>query len=121
MSKQPSDYSEGWGELIRAHRFFMGISQRTLADKLKMGERSLSDIEVGRRSCPPGFLSSVELVADEFDKDVEKAVSYAAKADAGDDGLVPMPVSDAPEKEWQRAVIGRAAVETGTIMPTLIG
>jgi predicted transcriptional regulator len=60
---EPPEYVEGWGELIRAHRMLMGVSQRTLARRLQMTERSLSDIEVGRRNCPPGFLVALQAAA----------------------------------------------------------
>jgi hypothetical protein len=121
MSKQPSDYAQGWGELIRAHRVYIGISQRTLAGKLQMSERSLSDIEVGRRACPPGFLNAVQEVAQQFYGDVKK-VTDAADDDlvASSGGWFELPVSADPKQEWTRAVVARAAVENGNIMPVLI-
>ena len=70
--KQPPAYTDGWGELIRSHRVYIGVSQRTMAGKLKMTERSLSDIEVGRRACPPGFLNAVQEISQEFYGDVQK-------------------------------------------------
>lgn len=114
---RPSVYSDHWGELIRAHRLFLGISQRTMAEKLKIAEKSLSDIEVGRRQCPPGFLDSVEKIADQFDRDVELTVAVAD----GQDSRMEIEVSNDPEQEWKRAVVGRAAVESGRIMPILVG
>lgn len=115
-NKRPSDYAQGWGELIRAHRNFIGISQRALAYRMKLSERSLSDIEVGRRSCPPGFLDAVETVADEFDNDVEKVIEVAQGCT---DEMFTIKVDPDPKNEWQRAVVGRAAVESGKIMPVM--
>lgn len=119
--KLPADYAEGWGELIRAHRVYIGISQRTLAGKLKMSERSLSDIEVGRRACPPGFLNAVQEVAQQFYGDVRKVMAAADDSVEviRNQGWFKIPVSDDPKMEWQRVVISRAAVENGNIMPVL--
>ena len=120
--KQPPEYAEGWGELIRAHRAYIGISQRTMAAKLNMGERSLSDIEVGRRSCPPGFLNAVQDVTQEFYRDVERVMSTASTwSDDNDGDMMELPINDDPKREWSRAVIHRAAVESGDIMPTIVG
>ncbi|MBV9921910.1 MAG: helix-turn-helix transcriptional regulator [Pseudonocardia sp.] len=108
----PADYTEGLGELVRAHRFYTGLSQRTLADRMGIAEKSLSDIETGRRPCPPGFLDSVAMVIAAFDHDVEQIID-ATEALVGQDGVgsqVSMPVSDRPDQEWHRVVIGRAAV-----------
>lgn len=119
---RPTVYSDNWGELIRAHRMFLGLSQRTMSEKLKIGEKSLSDIEVGRRQCPPGFLDSVELVADQFDADVESTVRLADLWSRDRDGAtMDIEVSNEPGDEWKRAVVGRAAVESGRIMPILVG
>ena len=117
----PPDYTDGLGELIRAHRLYLGLSQRTLADHLGMKEKSLSDIEVGRRGCPRGFIDTMERVADEFDAEVkatiEKAKTMLASASAH--GSERVEVDGEPSREWNRAVIGRAAVESGLIMPIL--
>lgn len=120
--QRPPEYTDGWGELIRAHRYTIGVSQRTMAQKMGITERSLSDIEVGRRACPPGFLDSVEDVLTEFDKDVDLAVE-AAETVLGKnhlDGRVDFHVRQEPEGEWKRVVVGRAAVESGKIMPVLV-
>lgn len=120
--QRPSEYVDGWGELIRAHRYMIGVSQRTMADRIGISERSLSDIEIGRRACPPGFLDSVEEVVAEFDGDVELAIE-AAETVLGKntpDGRVDFHVKPTPEGEWKRVVIGRAAVESGKIMPVLV-
>jgi transcriptional regulator with XRE-family HTH domain len=120
---RPVDYVDGWGELIRAHRLCIGVSKRTLAQRLKMSERSLSDIEVGRRSCPPGFLDAVATVVREFDTDVDKAIRVAADGLAGqpeEASMISIEVDGNPDHEWNRAVIGRAAVKSGFTMPVLI-
>ena len=114
-ASRPADYSEGFGELVRAYRLYLGVSQRTLAEKIGIGERSLSDIEVGRRRCPKGFIDSVEKVVDEFDKAVEAAVESA-----GSTVEVVIQVSDDPRQEWIRSVVGRAAVTSGVIRPLLV-
>lgn len=121
-NKQPPEYVDGWGELIRAHRSYIGISQRTMADKLKMGERSLSDIEVGRRSCPPGFLNAVQEITQQF---YEAVSMIRRKADEALDGtefdFYELPIFTDPKLEWERAVIDRAAVEGGNVMPKVMG
>jgi len=121
--KQPPEYTDGWGELIRAHRSYIGVSQRTMAEKLKMNERSLSDIEVGRRSCPPGFLNAVQEVSQDFYSDVAKLIKTADAAleesDCEDEFWFEVPTTDNPHREWCRAVVSRAAVEGGNIMPIL--
>lgn len=121
--KQPPEYTDGWGELIRAHRSYIGVSQRTMAEKLKMNERSLSDIEVGRRSCPPGFLNAVQEVSQDFYSDVAKLIEKADAAledsNAAPDVWFEVPTTDNPQREWCRAVVARAAVDGGNIMPIL--
>jgi transcriptional regulator with XRE-family HTH domain len=112
----PADYSDGYGELVRAYRQYLGISQRTLSNKIGIAERSLSDIEIGRRRCPRGFINSVEKVVDEYDAAVEKLVEARGKLEE-----VIWEVTDDPRKEWDRAVIGRAGVVTGgVIRPVLV-
>lgn len=113
--KRPSTYVDNWGELIRASRSYMGLSQKSLAKRIGIAEKSLSDIEVGRRDCPPGFLDTIEAIVDEFDHAVEEL----SKLVDGRDEVLEMTVSDDPAKEWERAVIGRAAVETRLILPIL--
>ncbi len=120
---EPPEYVKGWGELIRAHRMLMGVSQRTLARRLQMSERSLSDIEVGRRNCPPGFLDAVERVVKEFDTDVDRAIRAGADSVAEQShelSRIRIEVGDTPDAEWNRAVVGRAAVEGRVLMPQLV-
>lgn len=112
---RPAEYSDGYGELVRAYRLYLGVSQRTLADKIGIGERSLSDIEVGRRRCPKGFINSVEKVVDEFDTAVETVLSSIPE-----DTETVLTVSDDPRQEWMRSIVGRAAVTGGpAIRPVL--
>ena len=114
----PADYEDGWGELIRAYRMYMGISQRTMAERLAMSERSLSDIEIGRRRCPPGFVNSVREVVKEFDSDVEKTVRSASLGEhSSAKKLTTVEVTEDVEGEWKRSVIGRAAVQSGLLIP----
>ena len=118
---RPAGYTDGWGELIRAHRMFLGLSQRSLSERLGMYEKSLSDIEVGRRDCPPGFLDSIVGIVNDFDRDVEKAIQVASAQIPKGETMLRIEVSSDPKSDWNRAVIGRAAVESGTIMPILVG
>jgi transcriptional regulator with XRE-family HTH domain len=118
--QRPSEYRNDQGELVRAHRLYTGLSQRTFAARIGIQERSLSDIEIGRRDCPPGFIDTVAKVVDDFDADVDMAIerSEALIADSGDDtGIVEVTVSLRSRDEWQRVVIGRAAVTSGVILP----
>lgn len=114
---RPPDYAQGYGELVRAHRLYMGISQRTLSRRMKMAEKSFSDIEVGRRHCPPGFVDEVAKVCDEFDAAVE-AIITAVEQDPRDQ--VNFDIDSEPRNEWTRAVVGRAAVQSARIMPMLV-
>lgn len=119
---RPETYTDGLGELIRAHRVYLGLSQRVMADRLGMKERSLSDIEVGRRPCPPGLLDTIDEVTDLFEGDVRKVVDHAQGVQQpGLPQEIVIEVSDLPEDAWSRAVLGRAAVESGLIMPYLGG
>lgn len=93
----------------------MGISKDCLAERLKISERSLSDIEVERRACPPGFLDSVLKVIKEFDAEVEKLIRSATGS--GEHEPIPVEVTADDGGEWARAVIGRAAVQSGLLIP----
>lgn len=119
--KRPPEYTDGLGELIRAHRNYIGLSAHSMAFKLGMKPKSFSDIEIGRAACPPGFLDSILGVIEEFDRDVEKAVDVAKGAKATEEEPFEMPVREDPRADWQRAVIGRAAVDSGLILPILVG
>lgn len=119
-TQNPAEYRDDLGELVHAHRLYTGLSQRTIAERIGIKERSLSDIEIGRRSCPPGFLDAIAKVVDAFDADVDAAVANAQKLlDATEDGddAVHVRVSLRASDEWQRVVLGRAAVTSGLIVP----
>lgn len=120
-SPRPIEYTWGLNELIRAHRYYTGLSARTFAERCGIKERSLSDMEVGRRGCPMGFLDTVEKVIEDFDAEVDTAVEQAEHMLEGDDGVINIDISRAGADEWQRAVIGRAAVTSGLILPTIVG
>lgn len=114
---RPAAYSEGYGELVRAYRYYMGVSQRTLAEKIGIGERSLADIETGRRACPPGFLDSVQKVIDRFNDTVRDLTVEADDwAATHNDELV---IEVNSRDDWNRAVVGRSAYENGLIRPVL--
>lgn len=120
----PSAPTKNLGELVRAHRSYCALSQRVFADMLGMKEDSLSDIEIGRRDCPRGFLDSVHAVVAKFDREVEEAIAQAEDILGGideDNAAAHFRVTDRYGDEWQRQVIGRAAVESGLIMPILEG
>lgn len=116
---------QGWiadlGELVRAHRLYTGLSQRTFAERLGIKETSLSDIEIGRRDTPEGFMVSVETVVAQFDEEVDKCIKAAEQGVGDDDSkTLHIRVTADPDDEWARAVIGRAAVtSTDLILPIL--
>ena len=101
MSKPP-DYASGLGELIRAHRLYMGLSREAMADKLGMAERSYTRIENNQRACPPGLLDTIEMVVDRFEHSVETLAQSSR------------PITlDPSDDDWIRSVKGRAALEGG--------
>lgn len=118
VTPRPPEYHEGYGELVRAYRVYMGISQRTLAEKMGLGERSLSDIEIGRRACPPGFLDSVQKVVDQF-LDAVNMLTVRADLEVSKSDETEMVVEVNSRDDWMRAVVGRSAYETGLIRPVL--
>lgn len=118
-TKNPQDYTAGLGELVRAHRKYTGLSQRTFAEQCGIREKSLSDIEIGRRDTPPGFLDTVEQVVSRYDNEVEATIQRAGVMVEDGHDEIEFTVSTDPDDEWVRAVIGRAAVLARTIRPTL--
>lgn len=121
--KNPPEYAQGLGELIRAHRLYMGLTKDGMANKLGMSDRSYERIESGERDCPPGLIDHIDAVVDAFDTEVETAITQSeamlAGADNTDD-VVRIELRSHPRNEWIRAVIGRAAIRSGLIMPVLI-
>lgn len=119
---EPEDFTEGLGELVRQMRAYLGVSQRTFGDLVGCSERSVSDIEIGRRDTPRGFITSCEAVLTKFDADVDAATTQAEKMlDGDEESVVNITVNDEPETEYHRAVFGRAAVLDGVILPILDG
>lgn len=116
----PPVYREGYGELVRAHRIYLGLSQRSMAKKIGMAEKSLSDIEISRRECPPGLINTVWKIVEEFDADVDRVIAASEGMPICDLGFADIPVSDAPSQEWKRSVIGHAAVESRRIRPVIV-
>lgn len=118
----PEDFTSGLGELVRQMRAYLGVSQRTFGKLVGCSERALSDIEIGRRDTPRGFITSCEAVLTTFDNDVEEASDKAFQMLQGDEEqVVNFTVSADPDQEYVRAVIGRAAILEGTIVPILDG
>jgi transcriptional regulator with XRE-family HTH domain len=102
---QPADYTHGLGEIIRSHRLYTGLSQRSMADRLGKDRRDYQRIENERDACPPGLLTKVENMSDAFDQQVD-AVIEAARKNGGAEILI----DTAPRWEWERNVAGRAAL-----------
>lgn len=119
-TKNPPEYVDGWGELIKAHRLYVGLTVKDMADRLGMSEKSLLDIEVNRRSCPPGLLDSVREIVEEFDDEVLFATRNAVGLllDNQDDDFITVKLG---KDDWKKAIIRRAAVTGGRIMPILDG
>lgn len=123
--KNPPDYTHDLGEFIRAHRLYLGLSQRGMAKNLgDMDRRSYQRIENGQDPCPPGLLDTISELVAKFESEVD-AVIEAATAELdreyGDNMDVRLKVrapSD-PRREWERAVVGRAAVDSTCVVPVL--
>ena len=101
---KPFNYTEGLGELIRSYRLYLGMSQRSMADLLCKDRRDYQRIETGRDACPPGLLSTVEALTDQFDSQVEALIDKAIKS-----GGIKIDVRSDVVSEWERIVAGRAA------------
>ena len=102
----PTERRRDLGELIYAHRVYMGLSQRGMARRLEFDRRDYQRIEQGRNDCPVGFLTRVTDMVDLFDAVADSLVDSARKAGGHMTILIP---SD-PTKEWERNVAGRAAM-----------
>lgn len=125
----PAQPTGGYGELIRAQRLYMGLSQRELARIIPMDRRTYQRIESGAEHCPTGFMDTMTNLVDTFDREVEDTIAVAERITARDNamivGHVPSAVHFNVQADedlahiWTRAVIGRAAVESGLIVPEL--
>jgi len=108
----PDTYTHGLGELIRSHRLYMCITRDEMAARLNMNPRTYERIEAGQRECPPGLLDTLRGVLEDFERDVDRVADNAPGE---------VKVSGFPSKSWERAVAGRASVETaGAIIPVLV-
>lgn len=112
--KKPAVHTYGLGELIRAHRLFIGLSQRDMAARVGKDRRDYQRIENGRDKCPPGLLTQVEALSDAFAYQVDRVLELAER-----DGGLELAVSDGdmPGEVWDRLVAGRAAVEADAEAP----
>lgn len=118
--RDPAEYAEGLGELVRAYRKYLSVSQRCMAERLGMSERSFSDVETGRRLCPPGFLDSIRKLVGAFDSDVAHAVRAARDAAAAQEPpskAMTIDIGDNLDGGWAHAVLCRAAVTGGLLIP----
>lgn len=117
----PTTPTDGYGELIRAQRLYMGLSQRELARTIPMDRRTYQRIESGVEPCPTGFMDTMTALVDLFDIEVEQTTAAAEKTIGVSSGAVHFVVlaDEDPAHIWTRAVIGRAAVESGLIMPIM--
>jgi transcriptional regulator with XRE-family HTH domain len=129
---KPPAPEDGHGELIRAMRLYLGLSQREISRVIPMDRRTFQRIEGGAEPCPTGFLDTMTRLVDTFDDEVEQTIEAAetigalspenAKIMGKPPSSVHFTVSsdDDPAHLWTRAVIGRAAVESGLITPTVV-
>lgn len=109
MTTEPATYEHGLGEILRAHRLYIGLSQRDMSDRLRKDRRDYQRIENGRDACPPGLLTTVKEMVDAFDHAVDHLIEQV-KRQATNDGVDHIRVSVTPADEWQRLVAGCAAV-----------
>lgn len=124
---QPESYTHGLGEMIRAHRLYVGLSQYGMAAKLGYQRRQYQRIESDRDACPPGLMTKIEQLTDEFDTTVDAIIEYA-KEHNGANIKVEMESSTAGGQwEWERNAAGRAAMlasgddEIPAITITIVG
>lgn len=115
------EYTEGHGELIRALRLYTGLSQREMARRIGRERRDYQRIENGQDACPAEFLAAMQKMANQFDNAVDVVIAAAEQMRSEGRGFVHLQVLGDDFAAWERAVVGRAAVETGFIMPTLVG
>lgn len=112
----PPDYTYGLSELIRAHRLYMGLSQRAMAERLRKDRRDYQRIENDDDACPPGLLGRMELMVDHFDSTVDAVIDAARQS-----GGAKILIDTDPALEWERAVVNRAALlcHTDADAPTI--
>lgn len=108
MRSGPADYQDGLGEVVRGFRLYTGVSRLAMAEMIGIAVRSYERIEDGSRSCPPGFLDTLQGIVVEFDSAVEDAVAS---------GPAEPVVSISASGEWARAIACRAAVLSDRITP----
>ena len=117
----PPEPTFGLGELIRAKRVYLGLSQRELARTIPIDRRTYQRIENGTEQCPTGFVDTMDKLLDAFDREVEETTGAAERMIGANNvaGAVHFNVNtdEDPAHVWTRAVIGRAAVESGLIVP----
>lgn len=116
ITPNPPTYAAGLGELIRAQRLYTGLVARGMAHKLKMDRRDYQRVENGQDECPPGLLDKIAAVVDEFNQRVDAMLDAAERGGAP----VRLQVATDPSQEWERVVIGRAAVEGLQLDPPVI-
>lgn len=117
----PETYTHGLGEIIRAHRLFIGLSQRDMAERVGKDRRDYQRIESGRDACPPGLLGEIEDLSDDFAHQVETVLDEADRRDLADGPLTLAVVTDGnAADEWLRLVAGRAAVEATQDHPIVL-
>lgn len=115
----PTTRAFGYAEIIRAHRLYIGLSQRDMATLLRFDRRDYQRIESGQNACPVGFLTRLEELSDQFHHDVERVLDAAEDPTNWINGalLLAVSASGKPEDEWERLVAGRAAVEASADAP----
>lgn len=110
----PETHTAGLGETVKAYRLYLGLSQRSMAERTGKDRRDYQRIENGTDRCPPGYLDTLEALTDEFDAHVDALLEVAVR----EDGLnLQIDYSD-PALEWERLVAGRARVIAPSLDPT---
>lgn len=116
-TRKPETPTHGLGEIIRAHRLFIGLSRESMAERVGKNAKHYQEIEDEYIPCPVGLLGQVERLADNFGIAVDLILSYAAKNHGA---TLVVKVTDQPGDEWDRLVAGRAAVEADAAAPITI-
>lgn len=124
---QPETYTNGLGEIIRAHRLYTGLSQYGMAAKLGYQRRQYQRIESDKDACPPGLLTKIEALTDEFDGTVDAIIEFSIEHDGANINVELDSSSAGGQWEWERNAAGRAAMiasgddEIPAITITLVG